>query len=70
MLVVEGSIVVDRRIHLLHIAVEGNLVEVGSLVGHRRRMGRIVLAAVVAGLAVVVPVAADLGVRMVVVHLV
>jgi hypothetical protein len=66
MLVVEGSIVVDRRIRLLRIDVEDSLVEVGSLVVHRRRRGRIVLAAVVAGRVV----AADLLVQMVVVHLV
>jgi len=69
MLVVEGSIVVDHRIRLLRTAVEDSLVEVDIPVDRKRRMGRTVQAAVVAGRAVVA-VAADFGVRMVVVHLV
>lgn len=69
MLVVEGNIDVDHHIHLLRTAVEDSLVEVDTPVDRKRRMGRTVLAAVVAGLAVVA-VGADLGVRMVVVHLV
>jgi len=69
MLVVEGNIVVDHRIRLLRTAVEDSLVEVDTPVDRKRRMGRTVLAAVVAGLAAVA-VAVDFGVRMVVVPLV
>ena len=69
MLVVEGNIVVDHRIRLLRTAVEDSLVWADTPVDHKRRMGRTVLAAVVAGRAVVA-VVADFGVRMVVVHLV
>jgi hypothetical protein len=39
MLVAEGNIVVDHRIHRLHTA-EDNLVEVGMLVDRRQSRGR------------------------------